>query len=60
MRHDGTRSYFFTKEEFLQLADSAGFEVLNISYCHRETTNKKEGLCAQRIFLQAVCKKKIN
>jgi hypothetical protein len=57
MRHDGTRSYFFEIEEFRKLAIEANFEVLSIEYCLRDTTNKKEGLFAQRIFLQAVLQK---
>lgn len=57
MRQDGTRSYFFTKEELEDIAGQAGFIVSNIEYCHRNTTNQKEGLYANRIFLQAVLRK---
>ena len=58
VRHDGTRSYFFEKEAFQITAESAGFEVVEIEYCLRQTTNVKEKLNAERIFLQAVLRKK--
>lgn len=54
LRQDGTTSYFFTKEEFASLAEEANFKVDRIEYVHRRTVNKKEGIDAERIFLQAV------
>lgn len=53
VRQDGTRSYYFTEEELRELFESAGFEVATNSYVTRQTVNKKEGIDAQRIFIQA-------
>jgi methyltransferase-like protein 6 len=52
-RHDGTRSYFFGKEEFTKIAETAGFNVEAIEVCERSTTNVKEELNVKRLFLQA-------
>ncbi|XP_064081623.1 tRNA N(3)-methylcytidine methyltransferase METTL6-like isoform X3 [Macrobrachium nipponense] len=53
VRQDGTRSYYFTEGELRELFESAGFEVASNSYVTRQTVNKKEGIDAQRIFIQA-------
>uniref|UniRef100_A0A3P9MG07 tRNA N(3)-cytidine methyltransferase n=1 Tax=Oryzias latipes TaxID=8090 RepID=A0A3P9MG07_ORYLA len=52
VRQDGTRSYFFSKEHLAQLFKEAGFVSVVNDYVLRETVNKKEGLCVQRVFLQ--------
>ncbi|XP_004078380.1 methyltransferase-like protein 6 [Oryzias latipes] len=53
VRQDGTRSYFFSKEHLAQLFKEAGFVSVVNDYVLRETVNKKEGLCVQRVFLQS-------
>lgn len=53
VRQDGTRVYYFKEEELGQLFKEAGFVVSNNSYISRKTVNKKEGINAQRIFIQA-------
>uniref|UniRef100_A0A8C7ZJJ2 tRNA N(3)-cytidine methyltransferase n=1 Tax=Oryzias sinensis TaxID=183150 RepID=A0A8C7ZJJ2_9TELE len=53
VRQDGTRSYFFSKEHLAQLFKEAGFVSEVNDYVLRETVNKKEGLCVQRVFLQS-------
>ncbi|KAL7640577.1 UNVERIFIED_CONTAM: hypothetical protein RMT77_008852 [Armadillidium vulgare] len=54
-RQDGTRAYYFTVEELHTLFTSVGFEVLFNEYVSRQTVNLKEGIDAQRIFVQAKC-----
>ena len=53
MRQDGTRSFFFKKEELEELANECGLTVQSIGYCQRATINKKEGIEVKRWFLQA-------
>ncbi|XP_068223050.1 tRNA N(3)-methylcytidine methyltransferase METTL6 [Palaemon carinicauda] len=53
VRQDGTRSYYFTEEEVKDLFEGAGFQLASNSYVTRQTINKKEGIDAQRIFIQA-------
>ncbi|KAF6734070.1 Methyltransferase-like protein 6 [Oryzias melastigma] len=53
VRQDGTRSYFFSKERLAQLFEEAGFVSVVNDYVLRETVNKKEGICVQRVFLQS-------
>ncbi|RVE63031.1 hypothetical protein OJAV_G00163430 [Oryzias javanicus] len=53
VRQDGTRSYFFSKERLAQLFEGAGFVSVVNDYVLRETVNKKEGICVQRVFLQS-------
>ncbi|KAL7640579.1 UNVERIFIED_CONTAM: hypothetical protein RMT77_008854 [Armadillidium vulgare] len=55
VRQDGTRAYYFTVEELHTLFTSVGFEVLFNEYVSRQTVNLKEGIDAQRIFVQAKC-----
>ena len=52
-RQDGTRSYFFTKDEVASLAESAGLTLYQNSVVARRTVNKKEGVDVARVFLQA-------
>lgn len=53
VRQDGTRSYFFSKEHLAHLFEGAGFQSITNDYVHRDTVNKKEGLCVPRVFLQS-------
>ncbi|KAG7173402.1 tRNA N(3)-methylcytidine methyltransferase METTL6-like [Homarus americanus] len=53
VRQDGTRSYYFTEEELRQLFEGSGFVVSSNHYVSRQTVNKKEGINARRIFIQA-------
>ncbi|XP_077576671.1 tRNA N(3)-cytidine methyltransferase METTL6 [Stigmatopora nigra] len=53
VRQDGTRSYFFSKDFLAALFWEAGFQCVANEYVRRETLNKKEGLCVERIFLQS-------
>ncbi|KAK4881469.1 hypothetical protein RN001_004788 [Aquatica leii] len=59
MRQDGTRSYYFSLNVLRELFVTAGFEVLDISYIHRRTINKKENVDVPRIFIQGKFKKSI-
>ncbi|OCT75929.1 tRNA N(3)-methylcytidine methyltransferase METTL6 isoform X1 [Xenopus laevis] len=53
VRQDGTRSYFFTKDNLRCLFKKTGFEEVSNEYVFRETVNKKEGLCVPRVFIQS-------
>lgn len=53
VRQDGTRSYYFSEEEMGNLFKSCGFEIVSNNYVSRQTVNKKEGIDAQRIFIQS-------
>ena len=58
VRQDGTRAYFFTKEELLKLFTSnQRFQSLSIDYVKRETVNNSTQDKFSRIFLQAKFKK---
>ncbi|KAL3831639.1 hypothetical protein ACJMK2_023367 [Sinanodonta woodiana] len=52
VRQDGTRAYYFSKEKLESLVTTAGYEVTNLQYVHRETVNMKEQLNVPRIFVQ--------
>ncbi|XP_012237639.1 tRNA N(3)-methylcytidine methyltransferase METTL6 isoform X2 [Bombus impatiens] len=52
MRQDGTRTYYFSEEEVLNLFESTGFKVLSCSYVQRRTINLKEKIDVPRIFVQ--------
>ena len=52
-RQDGTRSYFFTRDEVASLAEAAGLTLYQNSAVARRTVNKKEGVDVARVFLQA-------
>ncbi|XP_071860658.1 tRNA N(3)-cytidine methyltransferase METTL6 isoform X1 [Bombus fervidus] len=52
MRQDGTRTYYFSEEEVLNLFESIGFKVLSCSYVQRRTINLKEKIDVPRIFVQ--------
>ncbi|KAB7505225.1 Methyltransferase-like protein 6 [Armadillidium nasatum] len=57
VRQDGTGAYYFTVEELHTLFTSVGFEVICNEYVSRQTVNLKEGINAQRVFVQAKCRK---
>lgn len=42
----------FFSDRVKKLVIEAGFEVRSCDYIHRQTVNKKEGLCVPRIFVQ--------
>jgi hypothetical protein len=48
-----SRSYYFTIDEVETLLIEAGFAKKSISYVHRRTINKKDGIDVPRIFVQA-------
>ncbi|KAI3630885.1 hypothetical protein MIR68_012320 [Amoeboaphelidium protococcarum] len=60
LRQDGTLSYFFQQAELEDLFKEAGFEVVNTEVVSSRTVNRKQGLDAQRLFLQGVFKKVSN
>ncbi|XP_019881969.2 tRNA N(3)-methylcytidine methyltransferase METTL6 [Aethina tumida] len=57
MRQDGTRSYYFSVEFVKTIFEEAGFVVVDNSYIHRRTINKKENIDVPRIFVQTKAKK---
>ncbi|XP_063830222.1 tRNA N(3)-methylcytidine methyltransferase METTL6 [Ostrinia nubilalis] len=59
MRQDGTRSYYFTEEELMNLFREAGFEILMNTYVQRRTVNFKEGIDVPRIFVQGKYRKPV-
>jgi methyltransferase-like protein 6 len=58
VRCDGTRTYFFEKEELAAMAETAGFEVIENYYHRRTIRNRKEELEMRRVWVQMICKKK--
>lgn len=60
MRQDGTRSYYFSEEEFANLVRATGFEIMSNAYIHRKTINVKENINKTRIFIQGKYRKPIN
>lgn len=58
MRQDGTRSYYFSLDAVEKIFVTAGFEVVENSYVHRRTVNKKENVDVGRIFVQSKFVKK--
>lgn len=57
MRQDGTRSYYFSLEFVEKIFKEAGFDVIDNSYVHRRTVNKKENIDVPRIFVQTKAQK---
>ena len=53
VRQDGTLSYFFEQGELRELVQAHGFEVVECDYHRSKTTNIKQGLEVERVFLQA-------
>ncbi|XP_050302591.1 tRNA N(3)-methylcytidine methyltransferase METTL6 [Anthonomus grandis grandis] len=57
MRHDGTRTYFFSIDFVKQLFEEAGYIIHVNSYIHRRTVNKKDNIDVPRIFIQVKAQK---
>lgn len=53
VRQDGTRAYFFKKEELIELFEQSGFECQSIVYVDRETINRASNERLIRRFIQA-------
>lgn len=58
VRQDGTRAYFFTKSELVDLFSRANFDCDSVEYVKRETINKATSKHLSRIFLQAKFRKR--
>ncbi|KAG2208269.1 methyltransferase-like protein 6-like protein [Mucor mucedo] len=52
VRHDGTMSYFFSKEELQARFEAEGFKTKECLYVYRETTNRSLEMRIDRIFVQ--------
>uniref|UniRef100_A0A8C4Q4E4 tRNA N(3)-cytidine methyltransferase n=1 Tax=Eptatretus burgeri TaxID=7764 RepID=A0A8C4Q4E4_EPTBU len=52
VRQDGTRAFFFSRELVAQLFNDAGFLEVSNEYVFGKTVNPKEGLEADRVFVQ--------
>ena len=57
LRHDGTLSYFFDKQELVEIFGQAGLECQSIDYIYRRLENRKEQKVMNRIFVQGVFRK---
>ena len=57
-RQDGTRSYFFSREEVKSLGEEAGLEAYQDQMVQARTVNIKEGVDVPRNFVQAKFRKK--
>jgi len=53
VRQDGTRAYYFSLDVLRDKFAESGFKSEKLEFIHRETVNKKEGLCVPRVFVQA-------
>lgn len=58
VKTDGTRVYYFTKEEIRDLFVKHGFEEIENDYHYRLVENRKEELKMHRVWLQAKYRKK--
>ena len=56
-RQDGTRSYFFSEEEVMELGVKCGLEPYQQQVVERRTVNIKEGVDVPRQFVQAKFRK---
>lgn len=52
INQNNTEIHFSLTEKLRELVSEAGFEVVENSYVHRETVNRKEGLSVTRVFVQ--------
>jgi len=52
VRHDGTRSYFFSIEFIAELMTNAGLVAESNNYMNKEVTNAKMNIVMQRRFIQ--------
>ena len=57
-RQDGTRSYFFSREEVKSLGEKVGLEAYQDQMVESRTVNIKEGVDVPRNFVQAKFRKK--
>lgn len=57
VRQDGTRAYFFSKEQLCNLFKSCNFQCQSIDYVRRETINNATKDRFSRIFVQAKFRK---
>jgi len=46
-------SYFFSVDDLCTRFENAGFTTLEANYIYRETTNRRMGMCIDRVFVQA-------
>ena len=53
MRGDGTRAYYFQRDEFRALLESHGFRVLSCDYVEVALENRAQDIVMPRRFLQA-------
>lgn len=53
MRQDGTRSFYFSVDFTEKLFTEVGFVVVENTYVHRRTVNKKQNVNVGRIFVQS-------
>lgn len=53
VRQDGTRAYFFNKQQLCDMFSSVGFACQSIEYVKRETLNRATNERFARIFVQA-------
>ena len=58
VRQDGTRAYFFSKDQLIKLFEQFNFQCQSISYVQSETVNKATNNRFSRVFLQAKFLKK--
>ncbi|XP_030760171.1 methyltransferase-like protein 6 [Sitophilus oryzae] len=57
MRQDGTRSFYFSTDFVKSIFEIVGFEIMENTYIHRRTVNKKENVDVPRIFVQTKARK---
>ncbi|KAJ1921635.1 hypothetical protein IWQ60_006701 [Tieghemiomyces parasiticus] len=60
VRQDGTMAFYFSTERTEVLFKEAGFGTVSLEYVFRKTTNVKEGLDVDRVFVQAKFEKPVN
>lgn len=60
VRQDGTMSYFFDPEELINLCSEAGLELDNLRKVERSVENRKQEVCLDRSFLQALFLNKLS
>lgn len=59
VRHDGTMSYFFSKEDLQSRFEAEGFNTKEVDYVYRETTNRSLEMRIDRIFVQGKFEKSL-
>jgi methyltransferase-like protein 6 len=57
-RTDGTFTVFFTIESISDAFANAGFDLVEASYVEKDVLNFKRGLTMNRVFIQAIFKKR--